>query len=74
MPLKSLCDVQPDVENPFTLAQYEDDRDGGWLHPFEDNLLEIKLIITDEYIPYGEEEPWLEECHLNLCRQLAGGN
>lgn len=56
-----------------------DDVDGAWLHPFENNLLETKFQIVKEVIMYdcfdeGNDEKWADDQHLDLCRQLAGGN
>lgn len=53
--------------------------DMSWLIPFEDNTLEHKTEIVFEYIPsqsgYSPDDwAWEEKIHLNLCRQLAGGN
>jgi len=46
--------------------------EGEWLHPFEDNLFEIKKEIIGEIDPQGDAH-FCEHEHLDFCRQLAGG-
>lgn len=63
------------IEEMLTLEEHnEREENSAWLHPFEDNRLDIQMEIIGEYAALEARATWFDTDHLILCRRLAGGN